>query len=442
MDYSPLYQLLDRTRNHLAPLGIGLQFLRFFAWSSLGWGVALLGARLFGMAFGTIFIWEAGAFLGGCAGWIDGWRRRPDENGIARWLDRELHTGAAFAAALICLDRDCSGLVDPLVVQRATGMAAQPAASIEAELRRSWRRARTPLLHWAGFTLTVQLLILAGLILTPPSWNSHFRPQTAPGGRPPVRQRHAVTQKAIPGPVVSARMIARQLFPENPQVAAALESALQSGDMEKVERFLGRAKTEVRPLDKEDAALQRRLFNAARDYPNQQPPMGEAPDSRTVARQAAGEDSGRRRPQQTADGNQEAREARSSGAHPGSPDAARQDSAHLHLAEGSRPREADAAPGSQNGFLPQGGNQAGHQSGAERGDWGIILPGQAGRKFLIRQNEDKLEFILPGKEAQLPAHQVLPAFREAAEAALQRKSVPGEYQDIVRGYFQELTRQK
>ncbi len=431
-----IYAFVARGRRRLNLIITAAAMARALVWAAGGAGIIVLLGRRLGCFGGTLLPWAVLTCLGGLIGLGMGWRQRLDRAGAARWLDRRLGLDEAISAALFCLERGCTGSLDDGVVARAAA-ASTGKASIRWPMRY--------LAHWS--LLAVGLLILTGVIVA--SW----RPGKAASAnnpllRPTARQSAEALAGAIPPAVQSPGEAARLLFAQDPDLARQAEQALQAGDTEMLQRLLNAADRKMQErIDQAATPAERRLLQQERQ---RQREMGNAlikgesgPTAGKEDNQTSGKGAGQR-PDMTRTAARPGAATNPGAPHPGEeeqdPDRRRQD---FRRDPGITGSSANRGPG---GSIPTGGIsgkglQAGRGAGQSRSQWGEIA-GKSGRQQAVigRNQQQTLEYVLPGKNARIPLSLAVSEARRAAEGAFARASVPLEYLASVRAYFLALSK--
>lgn len=444
MNQDALDSLLAKGRLRLNRIYIMDRLAVTLSWVGGITGTALLILHLSGWPGATWLCWVGLTIPGGIFGFISGWRRRLDLEKTAQWLDDYLKDRQALAAALECMKHGGTGRFDEAVIRRARDIAAEDRTI-------HWPTHR--LLRQAGITLAVFIGISLLFLVKIPGLPDYGNPAARSDQTGAVGQNRRSTAGLRSGLAVqSAHTAAEMLFPENPAMAAAAERAIREGNTDLLEQLLKEAQLEI---DKDlnlaqnsSTTEQERLRSESQKRQRMIDSLSSQGSNLSNSRESSG------RPGQDHRGED--------GEIPGS--SRNQSNPGNQYSGGERPignnpQPGPYQPGQTIGGGPQGpGQQAplnsetgsglsgkggpGRQPGAER-DWGKVAAANSGQQLVISQSKPgaMLELVLPGKNITVPLSEALPDWRRAAEAALSREGVPGEYQDFVRAYFLELSQE-
>ena len=436
MSEGEIYTFVARGRRRLNLILMAAAMARALVWAAVGAGMAVLLSRRFGWLNSTLWPWASLTCLGGLIGLGLGWRQRLDRAGAARWLDRRLGLDEALSAALYCLLRGCTGPLDDGVVARAAA-----ASGLKPPIRWPWRY----LTHWS--LLAAGLLLVSGLIVA--FWRpGRAAPTDSLSLRPTSRQSAQAMAGAIPPAVQSPQEVARLLFAQDPGLARQAEQALEAGDTEMLQRLLSAADRKMQArIDQAATPGERRLLQQERQ---RQREVGNAlikgesgPTAGADNAQTPGRGTGQR-----SDMTRATERPQGAGT-PGTPNPGEEEQDPVERRQDFR-RDPGAAGSSANrgtggstgaGGLSGQGLQAGRGAGQSRSQWGEIA-GKSGRQQAVigRNQQQTLEYVLPGKNARIPLSLAVSEARRAAEGAIARVSVPLEYLASVRAYFLALSK--
>ena len=431
--------LLARGRTVLNRILVTVWFVRWLGGTAAGVGLVILLARGFGWRGAALPVWAGISIAGGLAGCLMGWASRLDRAATARWLDRRLGDGEALSAALVCLSRDCTGPFDGAVLERAESFAGMN-TSISWPLR--------PLVRGSALTLgtVVAFALVIGLWLPPSgamagragtSGQIGLQPKPSPqGGRSRAAQ-------------LSPEAIARALFPDDIRMARLAERALYEGDGVLLDQLVEQARQKMDqdlaqaadPAERERLAgeqqQRREMIENLRNSgngdaqgdsgsPGEQEWDEEGDQSQTGTEQN-GQGQGQDQQQTGAAGTGDGRRNGGQQNGQGQPRMNGQQSVTATPQPDADESRLGTAPGSGHG---QENTQKGGTSGKSGGPAKVITN---------RPDSPMLEYVLPGKNARVPLSSVVVSSKRAAEGALARDRVPGEYGDSVMWYFLQLS---
>ena len=437
-----LNRFLNNSRMRLNQIIVGIHLAKTTGWVSAGGALVVLAARVCGWASSGAFrVWLSITLIGVTAGLIMGWRRRLNIPAAARWLDEYQKNAEAYSAALVCLERNCSEPLDELVLERAETMATNPYS-----------------IDWPTGYLFRKSFIAGGLLLASLAtvlWNP-----------PPALN---LSQYIVPGKTVEtvpvnskrpdidrlpeqqmAKEWAEYLFPKDVKRAGEFQRALESGNAGQLEELLRQARQqpEARKIQAPSLAGQEHLLDKERQLvfskthslidrlknrdrngliQGESNPAGQDEPGRLASRKNKTEhglkpDTGKGSKKRIAGTN---------------PDRNRSFFRYIWKNNNSGANNENT----QNGELYKGGRAPGQEPGNKQGNWSIAAKSGSGKIVQKKQETPEIEYVLPGKNATVPLARILPDFRRTAEAALSRNGVPSEYDDFVRNYFLELSRE-
>jgi hypothetical protein len=434
-----LDRFLKNSGRRLNQIVMAIHLVKIMGWVGAGGAVLVLAVRVLGWNGSAMNIWLALTGAGGLVGLGMGWRHRLDKEAVARWLDEYQNNAEAYSAALVCLGRNCSEPLDDLVVERAEAMAVQPIS------------IRWPIRHLIRKTVIASGLLLGALAIVlwnpQPAWNisqsiiskqkvekvsRKFRPDM---NQPEQRQL--------------ARELALQVFPRNARRAREFQRALESGDKHQLEALIKQARLGFEERMAQGASLseQERFLDEQQLIQKLRPFLDKVKSgNRSQLGRKESDDTG---------GDETSLPAQRGDLNPAQakPDSVTNQPKRLTGSSQSQYRSfyrlvwknrnsGGKAESTKTGIPYQRGAEAGLEPGHKKGDWSITAkPGPQKPVTGQKHESPAVEFILPGQKAAVPLARVLPDFRRAAEAALTRNGVPGEYDDFVRAYFLELSRE-
>ena len=446
MREEPLDILLIRGRRRLNRIVIADQMAVTVGWVGGITGAVFLIARFLGWSGPTWLVWAVLTLASSLLGFIGAWRRRLDLKKTAQWLDDYFKERQTLIAALECLEREEAGRFDSAVIQRARDIAAEDRVirwPVQGLIKRTGMAM--------GILIAISLLFMVGFPgISGRGYRATGGDQAGSSGQDPRETAGVRSGMAVQSPQTAARV----LFPEDPKLAAVAERAIREGNTALLEQLLKEAQLE----------MERDLNLPGNSVPTEQERLREERQKRQsmvhslMAQTSAGRAQGQNPAQsdrnpQGADGtrsddgftrnnpenptsgqtNPRTGENPASGRYqPGQP-------FNSGLAGGpQQPTPGEAGPGS--GLSGKGG--PGRQPGAEM-DWGKVAARNGPQQLIISHPKQggMLELVLPGKNVTVPLSEAIPDWRRAAEAALAREGVPGEYQDFVRSYFLELSQE-
>jgi hypothetical protein len=431
-------QFLKESRKRLNRIIIAIYLVKITGWTGAASALLIVAARFFGWTGTAWGIWLILTGIGAVTGLVTGWRHRLNVGAVARWVDEYQKNDEAYSAALVCLNRNCSEPLDDLVVDRAEAMACNPSVI---------RWPTRYLFRWTA--ITVGLLLGATAVFLwnpPPSWNlsryiiSKHTVDNTNGN--PIGNIDRLELRQL------ATKLAKQFFPKDAKRAMEFQKALESGDINQLEEIFKQSRLgfEARMAQEQSPSEQQHLLDEERRIVSQMQSLLEKIKKQKQNRTGS---------EETNDtvGNKSSRLANrnNQNGHNLKPESTRR-----------KKRVSSSAPESQrtffryvwknlnpggklentkNGTLYKGGTDPGQEPGNKQGKWSITA--RPGQKPIVNRKQEtpEMEYVLPGKNATMPLSQVLPDFQRSAEAALTRNGVPAEYDDFVRNYFLELSRE-
>jgi hypothetical protein len=415
---------------------------RFLAFHRFRLNLILVTAKLLtwftgtGMVFGVIFLmvhwlsripvgvvnWLMLSLCGGLIGMAIGRRKRLDNYAAAGWLDEHLKTGELLSAALVCLNRDCSGCFDHQILESA-------ATFVDKSYRIRWP-VRYLLKRTAMAVMIVSCVTLGLNYWFPFSRNSKGSFLNSTGVKEAVEKLSSQDRQLV---VESPRTLSKMLFPEDERMAILAERAFREGNLAVLQNLLKDAELNMERLMAEAANPdeQRRLKNEIeqrkqlmdtliaqsqqekQNFPQPKNGEGEIPPE---------EEGFERENEQTGKDGSLAQS--------------------FNSGQGDRNQMKEGAQNHSNS-LPAGGNKAGAGHHPKQGKWGEVAARTGREETIISKNKDSqtLEYVLPGKDARIPLSQVVPDAERSAEAAIHRQGIPFEYEDFIRNYFLLLAKE-
>jgi hypothetical protein len=435
-----------------------------WAWKAALAGAALvLPLRFLGLGWQGLALWAILVAAAACYGYLRSLPRRLDSARAARWLDERYENNELLSAAVVCLERECSGAFDAPILESAEAFAAQ-ARLPEFRLK--------PFVLKASWTSALCLACLAVIALAQPARDAGPRSLSDARGSSSIDkilESAAARPDSFQGK--EARDLAYQLFPRDKRMASLVERALRDGRIEDLRKLLERAERDFNKrlddakseLDRQAVAEEMALFKKAMkqglgggdssegqdengaeqgDGPNRKGQEGADPGS-------GGTDA--RPPDSLANGGQDSSGGSDSGRREGG-----QPQQPQQPMPGSEP--SDGAGSGRDGRMPNDGSQGGtsqpgsgktgggKMAGVGRGEGVLTLApkspgGKAAEPLTLGEDEkDQMrEMILP----ELPGtgKGAAPAFdsTRSAASAVSRTDLPLEYRDFAKSYFIRLT---
>lgn len=433
-----LTRFLKDSRRRLNRIIITIHLARITGLVGAAGALIILAVRAFGWTATALGIWLSLIAAGGLVGLVMGWQHRLDIEAAARWLDEYESNGEAYSAALVCLKRNCSESLDELVVERAEAMAGNPKP-----------------IRWPTRYLIRQAVITGGILVgalavvlwnPPPAWNlsRYIIPKPASDIAPgnPQRTMNRLERRRV------ARELALQFFPKNVKQAMEFQKVLESGDTNQLEALFKQTRLgfeekiaqsttpseQERLLDEQEQLMQKMLSFLDKIKKR---------DRDRLRREGSNDTGGDETDQPAGRNNKE---------HPTKPGSKAQKNKRLAGVPGGKNQTfyqyiwKNANPSgkveTKKGILKKGGTEPGQDTGNKQGKWKINAHSGTQKLTMNPKLEfPDIEYILPGKDATVPLAKVLPDFQRSAEAALTRNGVPSEYDDFVRSYFLELSRE-
>ncbi len=418
-----IFQLLSKSRIKLNLILTAAKFLAWFAWTGVVTGAIYLMVYLAGWLQVEIGSWLLVSLGGGLTGLGIGWWRRLDNHATARWLDEHLKSREVLSAALVCLERGCSGSFDGLILDAAGSISDKP-GQINWPVRY--------LLKQACFAAGVIILFAVGsLILTPVFQSGPDRAFLKGDGVKKTAGKQSRQDERLV--VQSPRILAKMFFPEDAKMAILAERALREGNLPFFQDLLNEAELnmerqltemakpeEQRNLKKEVERRQELMKSliAASEAENQTD-NGFQGDKGAGSSQLATAETG----------------ARHKGKSFGQGRGLQNDR--------SLQNETEEEDNSLFNYLPGGGAKGGTGHNPNKGEWGTVTARTGKEETIISRNKESqvLEYVLPGKNPRLPLTQVIPDSQRSAEAAVYREGIPYEYEEFLRNYFLLLSQE-
>lgn len=421
---SPVLRLLAQSRIKLNLLLMAAKFLAWIVWAGAVSGGIFLVINLVGWFQIGITIWILITLSCGLPGLIIGWRRRLDNRAAARWLDEHLNSGEILSAALVCLERGCSGSFDEQILN-----AANTFAQDHTQIKWPFRF----LLKQASLVAGIIILFTAGLIfLTPVFYSNNDRVFLGATGVKKMTGKHSRrnSQRLV---VKSPRTLAKMLFPDDVKMAMLAERALREGDFEVLQDLLRDAELNMERQLPEmvESEEQRRVKNEVeRRQELMESLIAESEKENQTgskSREGKGSDSSRLALTET--------NARRKGNRLGK---GRSLKNNQSLQDDTEDEDFDPSD-----YPPGGGSEAGTGHNPNKGNWGKVAARTGKEETIISRNKESqiLEYVLPGKKPRLPLTQVIPDSRRSAEAAIYREGIPFEYEEFIRNYFLTLSQE-
>ncbi len=424
-DAGSLLRLLAYSRIRLNLILMATKFQTWLASTAVVGGIVFLMLRWIGWFQIRIAGWLLVSLGGGLAGLAGGWRRRLDNPAVARWLDEHLKSGETLSAALVCLERDCSGPFDGEILDAANATSEKP------------NQIKWPVRYLLKLTYLVAgslILFTVGMIYLAPVFQGNVNGAflKTVGVKKPAGEDSRRSDRLV---VESPRTLARMLFPEDVKMSMLAERALREGDLPVLQDLLRDAELnterqlpeianseEVNRFQKE-VERRRQIMEsliAASEETNQGDSASEEGKENRASQLGKGE-------KEKGDGRKDNRLARGSGS--------RYDQ--------SLQNETEAENYDFSDYLPGGNSNAGTGHNPNKGNWGTVAARTGKKAPLISKNKESqiLEYILPGQNARLPLAQMIPASERASEAAIYREGIPYEYEEFIRNYFLLLSQE-
>lgn len=420
-----LFQFLTKHRIRLNLILTATKFITWFTWTGVGSGLILLVAcrfSRFSVGIG-IWLWLSLALFGGLLGLFIGWRQRLDNYAAAGWLDEHFNNGELLSAAVVCLNRDCSGCFDKLIFESAAGFILQ-------SNRIKWPVRQ--LVKQTGIAVIVTILFTSGWLYQSPLWrNSHGSQLNTAEVQETIEKMVRQNDRQLV--VDSPRTLAKMLFPEDERMAMLAERAFREGNLAVLQNLLRDSELNMERLMasaanpeeldqlKNEVEQKRQLLETLVSK-SQQHNQSDSPGQVGEELRSPQPDSDQKGNEQTTKDNRLAQGY--------NPD------------QGDRKEMTDTAQ-NQTGGIPAGGNKAGTGHHPNPGKWGEITARTGRDETIISKNKESqlLEYVLPGKDARIPLSQIVPDAERTAEAAIHRQGIPFEYEDFIRNYFLSLAQE-
>jgi hypothetical protein len=435
-----VFRLLAHGQTRLNQILILTWAVKALCWTGITTGVIILFVRLIGWPGVNLYIWSLFNLAGGLVGLIIGWTKRLNQNETAYWLDEYLHDEEALSAALFCLQRDCSGLPDPAIIERADLIAGQ-------KTKIHW-----PLHHLTKrISITAMILICIGLIIG--SWLPKFHivvrntanPYLLKKGTAPKKSPQKVDQDTTQ----SAQEIAKLLFPQDEKMARQVEKALREGDVSTVESLLKLANMNLEKIiAKSSSPAEKKRFQDEQQMAQTMLNQLSNDNNNSEQNNQSGGNNSQAEDNQQNFSNEQNQNDQKKGNGKGKPSPNQVDKSKYASGSTTPEEMEDSSRGlSKQQGLGKGktptGTLAGKGEGTTNGKWNNLTARSDQKKAIIQQSKDNqmLEFILEGKTIRVPISQMLPASDRAVEAALAKENMPIEYEDFIRSYFLQLTQQ-
>jgi hypothetical protein len=399
------------------------KFITWFTGTGMVCGMIVLMVHWLSRIPVGVINWLMLSLCGGLIGMAVGRRQRLDNYAAAGWLDEHLKTGELLSAALVCLNRDCSGCFDHLILESATTF-------IDKAYRIRWPVKH--LLKRTAMAVIVVCCVTLGLnYWLPFSHNSKGSFLSSTGVKEAVEKLSSQDDRQLV--VESPRTLSKMLFPEDERMAILAERAFREGNLAVLQSLLRDAEFNIERLMAKAANPdeQRRLKNEIEQrkqlmdtlIAQSQQEKQNLPQPKNGEGESLPEEEGFER------GKEETRKDGSL-------------AQWLNSGQGDRNQMKEGAQDHSN-YLPAGGNKAGTGHNPKQGKWGKVAARTGREETIISKNKDSqtLEYVLPGKDARIPLSQVVPDAERSAEAAIHRQGIPFEYEDFIRNYFLLLAKE-
>ncbi len=430
------FRLITRSQKRLNMIVIALWVLKLLSLTSLIAGFLIVLLRSFGWPV-NLLGWSIITLAGGLAGLVLGWRNKLDQYKTACWLDEYLHDDQALSAAVFCFNRNCNGVPDQFIIERADNVAV------------SVRHIHWPLRifsQWLG--LSTVILISTGLMVY--FWFPTFRKTEAqiPKTISSDKLQPKLVKKTVPELKQTPKEFGKALFPQDEKLARQVEKALQEGDFNTLNSLFKQANLNMeQKIAKASPADANRLRNEQQKAKAMMQQMPNSRNGKSQGNKSTNDNKGGKSNngnQKGRQGNGEdqsnARQGEQSGQGKNGPKNGKQQYRGSGNSWGMNNYPNSSKPSEESNGKANSGKQAGKGSGKKNGDRGEVAAQSGKEKALIapRENSSDLEMILPGKNARVPLTDILPDLQRAAETALIKDGVPIEYEDFAGSYFQKL----
>ncbi|HEX3043415.1 MAG TPA: hypothetical protein VHY08_01565 [Bacillota bacterium] len=434
MNTISMYLLLHRAKRGLNLIIVGAYTMKAIGLSAVASGILIIITRWLGWSGANFLGWFLLTCGGGVLGLVIGLVcKRWDDAGAARWIDTRFGFQDAITAALICIDRNCSGLLDQAIVDHAQLVAAEP-LQIKWPLSRFYR-------HTIQAGLLIGVAVLA-LFLVPAQLKIHHQPtriseevSNNSGSQPGKRKNPPVSKSLAP------RELAKMLFPQDPNLMAKAEEAIMAGNLDYLQELLRKAMLNQDRGKLDQTSSTSKLDPATNDRRQLMQNLIAADSMEEVQQEMMDQNQGQQSERSETEGqagdqtNQELAKRQSS---KGSKQGRNQSQANQEY----RPEYQNQNPYQ----LQQAGTNAynsslpGQGEGTKKGSYSKITPESDSQKkpIILANKGGFFEYLLPGKDARVPLSGVLPGAAQATEQALSRQGAPGEYADFTRSYFIKL----
>jgi predicted Rdx family selenoprotein len=443
MNATPVFKILAYVRNRLNLILMLAHILKVTKWTIIVAGITIIFGHWCGVQTGGFWGWAILLIAGMSAGLISGLRQRLDLVETAHWLDQELQDHEAFSAALVCLERGCQGIFDQTMVERAALIADS-----KRIFHFPYRNIRRQLIRcMAAFSIMVVTMSF-GFQISP------FRGTGLATVRnqskiDPVRNNSiSNTGKRILPHVmgdaqarIDARALAKSLFPQDTNLANMVEKALNRGDLESVKSLMKHSAVSFEEQVTQNANLtpdqklkitekHTEAMRALSQYRPGQSEKGmpnENKDSVPGNRKKDGKSNPSSRKTQKEPNPDPSL---------GTPNISYDD---VQARIKSKKAQSLFTMNPPNGkFDNTSGNKTDQKKMLQSN---LDKKGSNGKKAMIAKskNGNILEFVIPGKNSTIPVTQMISEEKRQREAAMERKGIPGEYQDFMRFYFSELS---
>lgn len=366
-------------------------------------------------------VWALGTLAAALVWTGIGFRHRLSRDQAAQWLDEAGGTKGLYRAASEALGRQEFQFPDQVILGQADrhGSGGSP---VRYPGRRLALRLALGMLAAAAGTGLLALPV-------PEGFRAALSEETSPAENQDGRTDGPEAAEGLP-PVLSPRDAARRLFPEDQRLAALAEQALASGDAGALESLLEQNPARPDQADRSAGAPSRRPGNqgeAREGTPGEG--SGEPGDQGAGTGGTGPSDGKTAQPSAPRKGPQEAR-----------PPGPGEGSGEGQESPGGRSDASGAGPGQQLGSGGSGAPGTGH-SDQKLGPRAPLGPND--RRVVVPEKTPGgvFEYVLPETGARIPLSSVLADSQKAAEAALDRRSSPLEYENTVRDYFFSLSQE-
>ena len=248
--------------------------------------------------------------------------------------------------------------------------------------------------------------------------------------------------------------IAGMIFPKNSKMAAMFQKALQTGDIETIEKLLAGVKGELeKDISKASTPEERAIIEQKQQQQNFLTKMiYSAYDDKGGEKSGKTENQGNGSEEKPGDKNLDEKGSQKSGPlnKTGQKDDSQNPGENQSQQEGgnSTGKEEPDQSGTDTGGRPGGGDygeglKAGTGTGNNKPGFKDEKDNTKRGKLMLgkREGSPVMEYINPGNGSAIPLSKILPDAKKSAETAMSRDDIPGEYEDFVGSYFMELTKE-